>query len=71
MGDSEAEKDRKLYELEMDCFQLYKRKVEESTGERARLHQLVAAKEAELAALRASLGEHSPQAQVLIFDHLT
>ncbi|CAA6664263.1 unnamed protein product [Spirodela intermedia] len=63
IGESDAEKDRMLFELEKECLLVYRRKVDESTGERTRLHQSVAAKEAELAALRASLGEHTPQAQ--------
>lgn len=50
-------------ELERECLEVYRRKVEEAANAKARLHQTVAAKEAELATLMASLGElniHSP-----------
>ncbi|GAV58115.1 MAP65_ASE1 domain-containing protein [Cephalotus follicularis] len=63
IGESEAEKDRMLFELERECLEVYRRKVEEAANAKARLHQTVAAKEAELATLMASLGEldiHSP-----------
>ncbi|XP_044480584.1 65-kDa microtubule-associated protein 6-like [Mangifera indica] len=63
IGESEAEKDRMLMELERECLEVYRRKVEEAANAKARLHQTVAAKEAELATLMASLGEihiHSP-----------
>ncbi|KAJ0038749.1 hypothetical protein Pint_22507 [Pistacia integerrima] len=57
IGESEAEKDRMLMELERECLEVYRRKVEEAANAKARLHQTVAAKEAELATLMASLGE--------------
>ncbi|CAK7326864.1 unnamed protein product [Dovyalis caffra] len=63
IGESEAEKDRLLLELERECLEVYRRKVEEAANTKARLHQSVAAKEAELATLMAALGElniHSP-----------
>ncbi|KAH9794351.1 hypothetical protein WN944_011381 [Citrus x changshan-huyou] len=63
IGESEAEKDRILMELERECLEVYRRKVEEAANAKARLHQAVAAKEAELATLMAALGElniHSP-----------
>ncbi|XP_050232281.1 65-kDa microtubule-associated protein 6 [Mercurialis annua] len=63
IGETEAEKDRMLSELERECFEVYRRKVEEAGNAKARLHQSVAAKEAELATLMAALGElniHSP-----------
>ncbi|KAI4302120.1 hypothetical protein MLD38_037906 [Melastoma candidum] len=46
-----------IWELEMQCLQLYQSKVEEAANIKARLHQSVAAKEAELATLLTSLGE--------------
>uniref|UniRef100_A0A1D1YF71 65-kDa microtubule-associated protein 6 n=1 Tax=Anthurium amnicola TaxID=1678845 RepID=A0A1D1YF71_9ARAE len=63
IGESEADKDRMLFELERECLQVYQRKVDVASNDKARLHQSVAAKEAELAALRASLGEHAHHAQ--------
>ncbi|XP_021293245.1 65-kDa microtubule-associated protein 6-like isoform X2 [Herrania umbratica] len=52
-----------LLELERECLEVYRRKVEEAANAKARLHQSVAAKEAEVATLMAALGElniHSP-----------
>lgn len=46
-----------LLELERECLEIYRRKVDEAANAKARLHQSVAAKEAELATLMASLGE--------------
>lgn len=63
IGESEADKDRMLWELERECLEVYRRKVEEVANAKARLHQSIAAKEAELASLMAALGEinvHSP-----------
>lgn len=53
-----------LLELERECLQVYRRKVDEASNARARLHQSVAAKEAELATLMAALGELNFQSQV-------
>ncbi|XP_038698124.1 65-kDa microtubule-associated protein 6-like isoform X2 [Tripterygium wilfordii] len=52
-----------LFELESECLEIYRKKVDEAANAKARLHQTVAAKEAELATLIAALGElniHSP-----------
>nr|QQP23433.1 microtubule-associated protein 65-7 [Sedum alfredii] len=46
-----------LLELEKECLEIYRRKVDDAANTKARLHQSVAAKEAELATLMASLGE--------------
>ncbi|PIA63693.1 hypothetical protein AQUCO_00201206v1 [Aquilegia coerulea] len=63
IGESEVDKDRMLMELERECLDVYRRKVDEASNAKARLHQSVVAKEAELATLMAALGElgfHSP-----------
>lgn len=64
MGESKEDKDRMLLELEKECLQVYRKKFEEVSRVRAQLHHEVATKEAELAALMASLGEHNLQSQV-------
>ncbi|KAJ0987559.1 hypothetical protein J5N97_005915 [Dioscorea zingiberensis] len=64
MGESREDKDRILLELERECLQVYRRKYEEVSRLRAQLHHELAAKEAELAALVASLGEHNLQSQM-------
>lgn len=54
-----------VHELEAECMRVYRRKVDEATGERALLHQSLAASEAEIAALTAALGaENSTQFKV-------
>lgn len=64
IGESEVDKDRMLLELERECLEVYRRKVNDAANAKARLHQSVAAKEAELATLMASLGEHNLQSPV-------
>ncbi|XP_031497648.1 65-kDa microtubule-associated protein 6 isoform X1 [Nymphaea colorata] len=60
IGESESEKDRMLMEIERECLEVYRRKVAESNHAKARLHQSLAAKEAELAALVAAIGDINP-----------
>ncbi|KAL2541358.1 65-kDa microtubule-associated protein 7 [Abeliophyllum distichum] len=57
IGESEADKDCMLSELERDCLEIYRRKVDEAATAKVHLHQSVAAKEAELAMLMATLGD--------------
>ncbi|KAK1423636.1 hypothetical protein QVD17_18942 [Tagetes erecta] len=57
IGETEAEKDRMLIELEIECLEVYRRKIDEAAHTKARLHQSVAAKEAEIMSLMASLGD--------------
>ncbi|XP_072989913.1 65-kDa microtubule-associated protein 6-like isoform X1 [Typha latifolia] len=61
IGEKEEDKDHMFQELEMECMRVYQRKVDEASEQRAQLHRLLVAKEAELAALMASLGENSLQ----------
>ncbi|RAL47873.1 hypothetical protein DM860_011458 [Cuscuta australis] len=58
IGESDAEKERMLVELERDCLKVYQRKADESANTKAHLLQSIASKEAELAMLMAALGEH-------------
>lgn len=64
IGETEAEKDRILMELERECLEIYRRKVEEAANAKARLHQSVAAMEAEVASLMAALGVLNIQSPV-------
>ncbi|XP_022146451.1 65-kDa microtubule-associated protein 6 [Momordica charantia] len=64
IGESEADKDRMLLELERECLEVYRRKVEEAVNAKARLHQSVASKEAEVATLMAALGELNSPSQI-------
>ncbi|XP_065010317.1 65-kDa microtubule-associated protein 7-like [Musa acuminata AAA Group] len=64
IGESEKEKDHMLVELEKECMQVYRRKVDEARSARARLHQSLVSKEAEVASLMALLGEQQLQLEV-------
>ncbi|MFS7913961.1 putative microtubule-associated protein, MAP65/Ase1/PRC1 [Helianthus anomalus] len=62
--ETESKKDRMSIEFELKCLEMYKRKVDEAANTLANIHQSVAAKEAELAALMASLGDFTIQSPV-------
>ncbi|XP_072991461.1 65-kDa microtubule-associated protein 6-like [Typha latifolia] len=64
IGEDKEAKDRMLMELEMECIKVYRRKVEETSNEKAQLHRLLVSQEAELAALVACLGENSLQLEM-------
>jgi protein regulator of cytokinesis 1 len=66
IGESEKDKDRMLMELERECLDVYRRKVDEAANTKARFHQSLAAKEAEIATLVAALGEHDINSPVNI-----
>ncbi|KAM0912973.1 hypothetical protein ACQ4PT_012455 [Festuca glaucescens] len=58
VGESEGEKSKVLSEIERECLEVYRRKVDNANRTRVQLHQSVATKEAEVALLMATLGEH-------------
>ncbi|KAF8098061.1 hypothetical protein N665_0275s0030 [Sinapis alba] len=63
IGESDAEKDRMLMELEKECLEIYRRKVDEAANSKAQLHQSLVSIEAEIASIMAALGVlniHSP-----------
>jgi len=64
IGEREQDKDRMFLELEKECMRVYRRKVDSASAERAQLHQSLMAKEAELKALVASIGENTTQFKV-------
>lgn len=46
-----------LYELERECLEVYRRKVDQANKSRAQLRQAIADAEAELAAICSAMGE--------------
>ncbi|CAM0872186.1 unnamed protein product [Alopecurus aequalis] len=64
IGEREQDKDRMFQELEAECMRVYRRKVDSANADRAQLRQSLMAKEAELKALVASIGENTPQFKV-------
>ncbi|XP_047089979.1 65-kDa microtubule-associated protein 7-like [Lolium rigidum] len=64
IGEREQDKDRMFQELEVECMRVYRRKVDSANADRSQLRQSLMAKEAELKALVASIGENTPQFKV-------
>lgn len=68
IGESDVDRDKMLQELEQECLEVYRRKVDKSNKSRARLRQAIADSEAELAAICSALGErplHTKQVHIL------
>uniref|UniRef100_A0A7N0VJA3 65-kDa microtubule-associated protein 8 n=1 Tax=Kalanchoe fedtschenkoi TaxID=63787 RepID=A0A7N0VJA3_KALFE len=59
VGEDEFERDRVLLDLEQECLEVYRRKVDSANMSRVRLHQELAESEAEFTHLLLSLGERS------------
>ncbi|XP_042480216.1 65-kDa microtubule-associated protein 3-like [Macadamia integrifolia] len=57
VGESDAERDKMLYELEQECVEVYRRKVDQQNRSRAQLRQTIADYEAELASICSAMGE--------------
>ncbi|THU73448.1 hypothetical protein C4D60_Mb04t22950 [Musa balbisiana] len=57
VGESDAERDKMLLELEQECLEVYRRKVDQANRCRAQLRQAIADSEAELAAICSAMGE--------------
>ncbi|KAE8650436.1 65-kDa microtubule-associated protein 3 [Cucumis sativus] len=61
VGEGEAERDRMLLELEQECLEVYRRKVDQANHSRAHLRQAIADSEAQLAAICSAMGERPVQ----------
>lgn len=59
IGESDGERDKMLLQLEQECLDIYRRKVEKSRKYRADLHQSLNEAEAEVANIVAALGERA------------
>lgn len=59
VGEDQSEREKVLLELEQECLEVYRRKVDRANISRARLHQELAESEAEFTHLLLSLGERS------------
>lgn len=57
VGESEATRDKMLLEVERECLEVYRRKVDQANRFRAQLRQAIADSEAELAAICSAMGE--------------
>ncbi|EEF49147.1 65-kDa microtubule-associated protein 3 isoform X2 [Ricinus communis] len=57
VGETDKERDKMLLELEQECLEVYRRKVDQANRNRAQLRQAIADSEAELAAICSAMGE--------------
>ncbi|XP_022736876.1 65-kDa microtubule-associated protein 3-like [Durio zibethinus] len=57
VGETDADRDKMLLELERECLEVYRRKVDQANHCRAQLRQTIADSEAELAAICSAMGE--------------
>ncbi|KAH0943291.1 hypothetical protein HID58_002928 [Brassica napus] len=57
VGETETDRDKMLLELERECLEVYRRKVDQANRCRAQLRQAIADAEAELAAICSAMGE--------------
>ncbi|GAB2294078.1 hypothetical protein Dimus_028295 [Dionaea muscipula] len=60
VGESESDRDKMLLELEQECLEVYRRKVDHENRSRAQLRQAIADSEAELATICSAMGERPP-----------
>ncbi|XP_010443482.1 PREDICTED: 65-kDa microtubule-associated protein 3 [Camelina sativa] len=57
VGETETDRDKMLLELERECLEVYRRKVDQANRCRAQLRQAIADAEAELATICSAMGE--------------
>ncbi|KAB2020115.1 hypothetical protein ES319_D07G045400v1 [Gossypium barbadense] len=57
VGETDTDRDEMLLELERECLEVYRRKVDQANRCRAQLRQTIADSEAELAAICSAMGE--------------
>ncbi|XP_043702226.1 65-kDa microtubule-associated protein 3-like [Telopea speciosissima] len=57
VGESDGERDKMLLELEEECLEVYRRKVDQANRCRAQLRQTIADSEAELASICSAMGD--------------
>ncbi|KAK4740688.1 hypothetical protein SAY87_024276 [Trapa incisa] len=57
IGEPDGDRDKILLELEEECLEVYRRKVDQANRSRARLRQAIADSEAELAVICSAMGE--------------
>ncbi|KAM0934213.1 putative microtubule-associated protein, MAP65/Ase1/PRC1 [Dioscorea sansibarensis] len=57
IGESDEDRDKILLELEQECLEVYRGKVDQANRSRAQLHQAIAVSEAEIAAICSAMGE--------------
>ena len=69
MGESDEERDGMLLQLEQECLDVYKRKVDQASKNRAHLLQSLADSRSTLVNLYSALGERNNFSAVNIIGH--
>lgn len=64
VGEDKFEREKVLLDIEQECVEAYRRKVDQANISRSRLHQELAESEAELTHLLLCLGEQSVPGRV-------
>ena len=66
VGESDDDRDKMLLQLEQECLDVYRRKVDQASSSRARLLQQLANSKSELNRLLSSLGELSISGGIVV-----
>jgi hypothetical protein len=66
VGENDSDRDKMLLQLEQECLEVYRRKVDHASQACAQLHQDLANTEAELAALFSALGDPAVSPRVSV-----
>lgn len=64
IGESDHERDKMILQLEQECLDVYRRKVDQARKHKENLHQTLAEGEAEMSNLISTLGEREPLVRV-------
>ncbi|MCO5572011.1 hypothetical protein L7F22_025762 [Adiantum nelumboides] len=64
IGEDDKERHQMLLELELECLEIYKQKVNEANRSRADIHQMLADIHREILTVASELGDHPPMAQL-------
>ena len=65
VGEDEIEREKVLLDIEQECLEVYRKKVDYANMARSRLHQELAESESEFTQLLLSLGERSLPERVI------
>jgi protein regulator of cytokinesis 1 len=69
VGETETDRDQMLLELERECLEVYRRKVDQANRCRAQLRQAIADAEAQLAAICSAMGERPVHIRQVILHY--
>ncbi|KAI5059834.1 hypothetical protein GOP47_0026153 [Adiantum capillus-veneris] len=64
IGEEDKDRNEMLLELELECLEIYRRKVTEANHSRANIHQILADIHREIVTIASELGDHPPMAQL-------